>query len=355
MDLRQINAFVAVAEERSFTKAARRLFISQPPLSRQVRQLEIELGVALFVRHRTGITLTNEGQILLEKARAAADAATELRETAQVLKDPGARVVHVGMAWGLWNVVERISAHHAQRCPETRIVAVSDLCSPGGMDGHDELDVAIVRAAVDHSSYESELLFNEQLVAVLGGTHALASRKMLRLADLASEPLLMYDRRAGPGLYDKTFALYAAAGVRPRLVEAQPPPNAPGAMRLVASRQGFYLGIASPFTQTHRAGGVTIVPIDEPHARMEVRIAWPKGDSPSSVREFLRSARDVFPLKRSEGVASGRRLSTHRPRPEPSARPVHRLSSSPDMTSASIARGVGGSIGAGRHRADGQP
>jgi DNA-binding transcriptional LysR family regulator len=340
MDLRQINAFVAVAEERSFTKAARRLYISQPPLSRQVRQLEIELGVALFVRHHAGTTLTNEGQILLEKARTAAAAATDLREAAQALKDPGARVVHVGMAWGLWNVVERIGAHHAQRCPETRLVAVSDFCSPCGMmDRQGELDVAIVRTATDHSRYESALLFNEQLVAVLGATHALASRKKLRLADLASEPLLMYDRRVGPGLYDKTFALYTAAGIRPCLVEAQPPPNAPGAMRLVASGQGFYLSIASPFTQAHRDRGVTVIPIEEPNARIEVRIAWPKGDSSSSVREFLRSARDIFPLKQREGVASGRRSPTRTPPPGSSARPLHGLASAPDKRAASIARG----------------
>ncbi len=311
MDLRHIAAFVAVAEEGSFTKAARRLYISQPPLTRQVRQLEIELGVALFVRHHRGIELTNAGQILLEKARVVARAATSLREAAQALGDHEARTVHVGIAWGLWSVVERIKAHYAKRFPETHI-AVSHLYSPHGVDGH-ELDVAIVRAPVDHSKYDSALLFNEQLVAVLRATHALSAHKKLRLADLASELLLMYEKTVGPGLYDETFALYTAAGVRPRIIEVQPSPNALGTMMLVASRQGFYLGTASPFTQTHRARGVKVVPIDEPDARMEVRIAWPKRDPSGSVREFLRSARDVFPLKQSERVASSRSSLTYRP------------------------------------------
>ena len=159
---------------------------------------------------------------------------------------------------------------------------MTDLCSSPGAEAQGELDVVIVRAPVDHSKYESALLFHERLVAVLGATHALASHKRLRLAALASEPLLMHERGVDPGLDDKTFALYAAAGARPHVVEAQPPPCSPGALMLLASCQGFYLGTASPFTQTHRTSGVTIVPIDEPDARVEVRIAWPKRDSPGT-------------------------------------------------------------------------
>jgi len=310
MDLRQISAFVAVAEAQSFTKAARRLYISQPPLSRQIRQLEVELGVALFVRHHRGIELTTAGRILLEKARTAAEAATDLREAAEELKDPGVRAVQLGVAWGLWSVVERIRAHHSTRVPEARI-AVSDLCPLPSAEAQSERDAVIVRAPVDHSKYESSLLFHERLVAVLGATHALASHKRLRLADLASEPLLMYERAVDPGLYDKTSALYAAAGVRPHIVEAQPAPCTLGALMLVASCQGFYLATASPFTQTHRTSGVTVVPVDEPDARVEVRIAWPKRDGSGRVSECVRSARDVFPLKQSaapETVLKGRCL-----------------------------------------------
>ena len=70
MDFRHLRAFIAVAEEASVTKAAERLHISQPPLSRHIKQLEGELGITLFIRHRQGVTLTDAGQRLLEKARA---------------------------------------------------------------------------------------------------------------------------------------------------------------------------------------------------------------------------------------------------------------------------------------------
>jgi DNA-binding transcriptional LysR family regulator len=134
-------------------------------------------------------------------------------------------------------------------------------------------------------------------VALVAGTHALAWRKSIKLSELASEPLLMYERSLGPGVYDKTLALYRAVGIRPQVVGGQPPPYAQGAMMLVASGQGYYLGIASPFTQTHRASCVTVVPLDEPDACLEVRVAWRKGDTSRAAREFVRSARAVFPWK----------------------------------------------------------
>jgi DNA-binding transcriptional LysR family regulator len=151
---------------------------------------------------------------------------------------------------------------------------------------------------VDAELYESEPLFEEQFVALLAAEHPLASRKTLRLAELASDPLLMYDRCVGPGVYDKTLALYKAAGVQPHIVGAQPPPYAHGAMMLVASHQGYYIGIASPFTQTHRVSGIAVVPVNELDARLEIRIAWRRNETSRCVAEFVRSARAVFPWKR---------------------------------------------------------
>jgi DNA-binding transcriptional LysR family regulator len=302
MDLRLLCAFVAVAEEGTFTKAARRLHLSQPPLSRQVRQLEKELGITLFVRRRDGIELTGEGSLLLEKAQAAIGS---FKEFENFTKSVSSRTqpLRIGIGWGLWNAVDRIRSHHAKRFPETRISA-EEMCAVRTPSQERQMDVAVTRPPVDEARYESELLFEERFVVLIAETHSLASRKRVRLSDLTSEPLLMYDRCVGPAVYDKTLALYKAAGVQPNVVGAQPPPYAQGAMMLVASREGYYLGIASPFTQTHRMSGVAVVPLDEPDATLEVRIAWRKDGSSGCVQEFLRSARAVFPGK-TEARRSG--------------------------------------------------
>ena len=285
---------MTVAEEGSFTKAAQRLHLSQPPLTRQIRQLEDELGVTLFVRRRTGVEMTREGRALLEKARAIGSAMADFQDCVRSVKEPRARTVNVGIAWGLWEAVNRIRAHHAARFPDVPIAA-QGLCEEqrGPLSKH-PIDVAVLRSPVD-IDLESEPLFEERFVALLGDSHPLASRPSVTLAELACESLLLYDRSLGAGVYDKTLALYLAAGIKPRVIQAQPPPYAQGATMLVASRQGFYLGIESEFTQTHRASGVAVVPIDEPDARLSVRIAWRKGDVSENVRDFIQSARDAFP------------------------------------------------------------
>ena len=295
MELRHLRAFVAVAEEGTFTKAARRLHISQPPLSKQVRQLERELGTTLFVRHRDGIELTADGTLLLGRAQAALTAFREFEEVTKATR-ARERPLRVGIGWGLWEAVERIRSHHAKRHPDVRIAA-EDLCTDRSNTQERRLDIAVVRRPVDEKAYDSEPLFEEEFVALVADTHPLARRTSVRLAELSGQPLLMYDRCLGPGVYDKTLELFEAAGVRPHVVNAQPPPYAQAAMMLVASGEGYYVGIASPFTQTHRASGVAVVPLDEPNARLDVRIAWRKGETSRAVREFVRSARAVFPVK----------------------------------------------------------
>ena len=204
-----------------------------------------------------------------------------------------ARPLRVGIGWGLWEAVERIRSHHVKRFPDVRIAA-EDLCAERSTSQERRVDIAVVRRPVDEKLYESEVLFEEEFVALLADSHALASRKSLRLAELATQPLLMYDRCLGPGVYDKTLALFKAAGVHPRVVGGQPPPYEQGAMMLVASGEGYYVGIASPYTQTHRASGVAVVPLDEAGARLDVRIAWSRGVTSRAVGEFVRSARAVF-------------------------------------------------------------
>jgi len=292
-----------VAEERNFTRAAQRLHISQPPLTRQIRQLEEELGVTLFVRHRTGVEMTREGRALLDKARTVSTAVTDFETCARWVKAPRNRGVSVGLCWGLWEAVNLIRAHHTKRFPEVTIAAY-DMCDKP-QEWKRQIDVAVLRTPVD-SEFVSEPLFEEQIIAILGDSHPLASRSSVTLAELAHEPLLLFDRRFGPGVYDKILALCDATCVKPLITGGQPMPYTQEAMMLVASRQGFYLGIASQFTQTHRASGVAVVPLNEPGAQMEIRIAWRRNEASTQVREFIRSARDVFPLKRETGRSRAR-------------------------------------------------
>ena len=216
MDFRHLRAFIAVAAESSVTKAAARLHISQPPLSRHIRQLEEELGITLFVRHRQGVRLTDAGASLLEKAKVLAAAASDFYETAGQTTRNEANRVRVGIAWGLWESVNRVRVASARQFANLSIEATDVLCA----DHYNEqlqngsLDVVFARPPFDTNTIDQVTLYQEPILAVVSEDSPLASRKTLRLRDLASETILLWDRHIMPYLFDKIYGPVRARGAR---------------------------------------------------------------------------------------------------------------------------------------------
>ena len=291
MDLGHLRAFVAVAQEGTFTGASRRLHISQPPLSRYVQQLERELGTVLFVRSRKGVALTLAGRSLLKRALAVLKAFREIEEFASP-SHARSRALHIGIGCGLREALEHIRALHAARVPGSRITA-QERCSTRHWTDDPAADLVITRDPPDAALFDCEVLFEEQFVVLISDRHRLARRESVALADLVSEPLLLFERQVEPGSYDATLNLIQSARIRPRIVQGQPPPCTLGAMLMIASGDGYYLDTTSPFTQPHRAGGVAAIPLRDPHVPLEVRLAW-RADAPHDVNEFVRSARAAF-------------------------------------------------------------
>jgi len=309
MKLRHVQAFVAVAEEGTFSRAARRLELAQPPLTRYVHELEQELGSELFVSGRSGAALTPAGRLVLERALAVLKTFRDIEDFAPS-SDACARVLHVGIGWGLWEAFERIRALHATRFPAARITA-EDLSLAYGSRDERPTDLMITRDRVEAHVFEWQSLFEEQFVALINDRHRLASRESITLSELASEPLLLFDRRLEPGIWDATCELIRLAAFQPRIVDGQQPPWTLGGMAMIASGDGYYLGTSSPFTQTHRASGVAAVPLRWPQTQLHVRLVW-KAHAPREVQEFARSARAAF-----ASAADAATAITRRPRARP--------------------------------------
>jgi DNA-binding transcriptional LysR family regulator len=301
VDFRHLRAFIAVAEEASVTRAAERLHISQPPLSRHIRQLEEELGVTLFVRHRQGVKITEAGRQLLEKARLLDAAAADFLETAGQARRDDSNRIRVGIGWGLWDAVNRIRVECARQFPAVTIGATDAFCA----DKYNEqlrnrsLDVVFARPAFDTTCLNVVTLFRERLVAVVSGDSPLAARKTVRIQDLASEPLLLWDRHVMPVLFDKVLDLYAQVGVAPKTIPTPGagPHNHAGIMT-VASGKGVYVCIGIPLTSPQPAGGVAVVPISDPNATIDVCVAWRKAEASPMVLQFLDCVWQVFPAAR---------------------------------------------------------
>jgi DNA-binding transcriptional LysR family regulator len=297
MDFRHIRAFIAVAEASSVTKAAERLHISQPPLTRQIQQLEQELGLMLFVRHRHGVVLTDAGRRLLDKARQWDLAAVEFADAAAHLRAAESGRLRLGIGWGLWDLVNHARVEFAKDHPETTIEARDAHChfdSDVLLRNH-EIDIAFARPPYDPEFHVSDVVTEERIQAILPADHPLAARDSVSLAELADTTLLLWERHISPVLYDQIFTLFERAGVAPQTT-ATPgagPFNHAGIL-LVASGKGFYLGYGVPISAPHPMSGVTVVPVSDADATVEVRMVTRKGDARAFVQAFLESALRVL-------------------------------------------------------------
>jgi DNA-binding transcriptional LysR family regulator len=297
MDLRHLRAFTAVAELRSFSKAARRLHLSQPPLSRHIRQLEDEVGVQLFVRNTSRVELTREGALLLEKARGVLGEVTAFLELAGRTKSGVASTLKVGMARGLCEAVNRIRLRLVDRSPEV-LIEGTDMPSFRQYEAlrHRAIDLGVLRHVADDPGVECEVLFEERFVAVVSERSPLARCRSLCLKQLADEPLLLHERNWAALAFDKILSLYATAGVTPNVVTLQAEPGDQASMLAVASGGGICLALHSPLSRSYLSvNGVVAVPLDEPDADLQVQVAWRRGEASHSVRQFLESVREVFP------------------------------------------------------------
>ena len=307
MDLRHVRAFIAVADAASVTRAAERLHISQPPLTRHIHQLERELGLRLFVRHRHGVTLTEAGQRLLDRARRLDACAIEFYDAARQEACGDTNTIRIGIGWGLWDTVNRIRVHFAARHPNVTIQATDANCywESDEQLKNRTLDVAFARPPFDPSLQVSEPIYHERIQAIVSDTSPLAKATSVTIRQLATEPLLLWDRQIAPVLYDRILELYARADTTPRII---PTPGAGpfnhAGMMLGASGQGVYLGSGVPLTEPQPASGVAVRPVGDAGATIEVCVVHRKGESSPIVTRFLESVWNVFPHVRvSEALA----------------------------------------------------
>jgi DNA-binding transcriptional LysR family regulator len=299
VDFRHLRAFVAVAEELHFTQAAERLHISQPPLSRHIRQLEEELGVALFERARPRVVMTAAGGRLLRQARELVDAGEDFLTVARALRDEGIGIVKVGIGPGLWQAVDRVRVHHAERLPYVSIEA-TDLVSHEQPDAllRRRIDVGFSRDPVNSTRLSNEPLFDEGLVVLLPQGHRLAGRKAVRLKSLANEILLLHDRKRSPVAHDRALGLYAAATITPKTMMVSSLPYQQATLLLVAAGRGISLvpenAVASSYLSADGSQGIVVVPLNEPGARISVSMVWRANEKSSTVLESLQSSRDAI-------------------------------------------------------------
>jgi DNA-binding transcriptional LysR family regulator len=220
-ELRRLRYFVAVATERNFTRAAERLHVAQPALSRQVRLLERELGVELLRRTTHDVTLTDAGRFLLERAPGVLGATDDLWRGVRAFAagEQGSVVVGYGASAG-YETAPRLLEAIAQQLPalevDARVMATAAILDAVG---EGTIDAGLVRCPPARDGIEARVVRRERQGVLLRRDHALAAGASVALADLGDAPVLLHPRAANPGHYDAVLDLCRAAGVEPRVLE----------------------------------------------------------------------------------------------------------------------------------------
>ena len=294
MELRQLRYFVAVAEQLNFTKAARLLQIAQPPLSRQVRVLEKELGVQLFERNSSKVFLTHAGRLFLKEAQGLLQQATQAVEVARQANIGNVGTIRLGIGKGLGDAVSRVINGHLRSFPGVEI-DVTDI--PSGFQSEAlisrRMDVGFLRLPIDELHIASERIFDEKLSVVLRRSSPLAKHTRLSLKQIAREPLLVIARKISPGVYDKTLDLYHNAGVSPQTIQTETTSYDEAGAILVDSGKGVYIAVGKNPCHPSFANRLIAIQLSDPFASVEVHIAWRKNEGSRTTLNFVEFARDI--------------------------------------------------------------
>jgi DNA-binding transcriptional LysR family regulator len=264
MELRHLRYFVAVAEERNFTRAAERLHIAQPPLSRQIQQLEEDLGVALIEKGSRPLRLTEAGAFFLAHAKPLLDQVRDLKAmTRRVGKLE--RTLSVGfVASTLYGQLPEIVRRYRERYPEVE-VTLHEMTTVEQLKALKEgrIDVGFGRLKSEDPSIRRILLREERMMVALPPGHRLAERGgTVRLTELAHEKLLVYPKQPRPSFADQVLGVFSEANLAPdQVTEVR---ELQIAMGLVAAGQG--VSIVPESVQGMHHGSVAYRPIEDKHA-----------------------------------------------------------------------------------------
>lgn len=259
LSLKLLRSFVAVAEDLHFGRAARKLGLSQPPLSQHIQALEAETGAILFVRTRRSVALTPAGRALYDEARSLLAHADRVRRVLDDSRSGVAGHLAVGcVPSALFGVLPLILRrfrrdHGAVRITlvEAHTTAILDQVADG------TLDAGLAWENRPASPLQAQPVWRDSFVAALPDPNPLGAKDRLSLVDLREQPILLSPRRLTPHHYDSVIAAFAAVGVTPHI--AYEPPTVLSQLGFVAN--GFGVAIVPPFAAATPIPGLTYRPI----------------------------------------------------------------------------------------------
>jgi len=289
VELRHLRYFVALAEELHFGRAANRLHIVQPALSKQILALERELGVELLDRTH-GVTLTPAGAVFYEEASAILDRVSEAVRSAQGTARGELGSLDVGFVGpAMWSVLPWILREHRRAHPNLRY-RLFELGSPEQMERlrAGTLDVGFLRPIAVDDALVFKPVWREQFVVALADDHPLAGTGRIDLADLKDERFVVLPRRMAPNLSDTSLSICLSYGFSPKVVEEG---NSPSALVMVA--MGLCVALIPESARNAGFKGITFRPLIRPTPEQDLAVAYRAEDRSPALRAFLATISSV--------------------------------------------------------------
>ncbi|TCG07818.1 LysR family transcriptional regulator [Paraburkholderia steynii] len=291
MELRQLRYFVAVAEERNFTRAAERLNMTQPPLSRQIQQIEDTVGLALFERGARPLKLTEAGRVFYAQAKRLLEESDELLPLTRRLAQLAERIVIGFVPSTLYGPLPDVIRAFREAAPliQISLIEMFTIEQLSALKGG-RIDVGFGRLRFDESQLAREVLVEEPLIAALPAGHTLADVAQLTLDALSKETLIIYPSTPRPSYADQQLSAFRDHAVEPAAVHEVR--ELQTALGLVAAQVGVCLVPES--VRGLRARGVTYRSIEETNVSSPIIMSRRLQDQSATTELFCSIARDLF-------------------------------------------------------------
>jgi DNA-binding transcriptional LysR family regulator len=283
VDIRQLNYFIAVAEERHFGRAAKRLHMAQPPLSQQIRQLEEQLGVRLLNRTTRRVDLTAAGQLLLDRGRQIVNDIGTLEADVYQVGKGATGVLRVGFSGSAtYGVMPQIARLAKQVLPGLSLALNGEMLTPsmeaGLRDG--TLDAALLRPPVSSQEIDYRVVAQEPLVVAVPSFSALAEDRSVAMHELQDQDFIAYAPESV--LYRITSDLCRQAGFQPRITQVVGETST--MLAFVAAGGG--VAVMPSRVRAFQLDGVAYREIENVPS-VELAVAWLRGNHSTLLQNFL--------------------------------------------------------------------
>ncbi|MBW4652505.1 MAG: LysR family transcriptional regulator [Kaiparowitsia implicata GSE-PSE-MK54-09C] len=284
MDIKDLRCFIVLAEELNFRRAAEKLHMSQPPLTRLIGQLERELGITLFERTTRRVELTEAGQSLLREARGLILCADETARRIRHATSEASNRLRVGyVPLALYTVLPQFLDQCRKDFPELELdlrerttdMQLSELCSA-------EIDIGFIYMPVYSNLLAVKSVYREPMKLAVPNSHPMANHSGVKLTDFASDVLIMHSRAENPAMYDDILRCCTVAGFSPRILQKA---DDQSCMALLMAGQGVHF-IASG-VECLEPNGLKHLAISGTAPTLELAIAWRQEDPSSATKSLV--------------------------------------------------------------------